>query len=197
MASYKYKYVYLLDIFILGALTVAVTGDPCMPTSAAYFQLPGATTTWTGSESVDGGIQLIDVNGDSLVDLVFGYSDGPDHHSFDCIYLNTQCAWVLQANYTGPDYSCITSSPLAIHVRGVRMRFKGLSVKDFSAEVAEYFELRRADVEVRVGGPSGELQGPTCLMNELAATGFHVILVKTEVYPFVGISSDLLTLRTR
>lgn len=77
---------------------------------------------------------------------------------------------------------------MEIVLRDVGMAFKGLTVKQFVTEVAEYFGLRREDVEVRAGGSSslGRIRGPTYLMEDVAAAdaGFSVVLVKTEVYEY-------------
>ena len=57
-----------------------------------------------------------------------------------------------------------------IDLRGVGMAFKGLTVKQFVAEVIEYFRLSPGDVEVLTGGAKGSLRGPTYRMEDLAAS---------------------------
>lgn len=160
----------------------------CASLSPTAFELPSVfTITQTDPNknwvNMDQGLNLVDVNGDSLIDVVQGYTYDLTNpgSTFICIYLNTGCGWVLQADYKGPVNTCIPSELL---LRNVSMSFAGLTVKAFTAEVAEYFELRRSDVEVRVGGPQGVLQGPTHRMDVIASKGFHVVLSKTEVYAF-------------
>ena len=47
------------------------------------------------------GLELTDVNGDALADLVYSYLDaqsGPNHF-WQCVYLNNQCGWGAYAGH--------------------------------------------------------------------------------------------------
>ena len=93
---------------------------------------------------------------------------------FNCIYINTQCGWVLQANYTGPDNSCLPASSIYMH--GVDISFAGITVKQFALDVMEQFGLAsRAAVVVRLAA-NGHEQGLNRRMDDIAATpgGFTV-----------------------
>jgi hypothetical protein len=94
------------------ATTASAQLAPCPWLSPTTFQLPSVFSYWIQNVNADVGLQITDINGDSLVDLVYGWEDqsGSPYITHMCIYLNTQCGWVLQANYTGPDSSCATSS---------------------------------------------------------------------------------------
>ena len=65
------------------------------------------------------GVQIGDLNGDGLDDLSFAFVDVLDKPGlgWNCVYLNTGCGWVLQANYTGPVVSC--APPSSIVVAGI------------------------------------------------------------------------------
>ena len=156
---------------------------PCPETPPSYFSLPYWTTQWEGPSggNVDGGIQLIDVSGDALVDLVFGYNTGSTN--YNCIYINTQCGWILQANYTGPDNSCLPVT--TIDLRDVAVSFAKRSVKQFALDVAEEFDLgSRSEVTVRLAA-SGQKQGINRMMEDLAATpGGFTVQFGTEVFRF-------------
>lgn len=65
------------------------------------------------------GVQIGDLNGDGLDDMSFAFVDLLDKpgHGWNCVYINTGCGWVLQANYTGPVTSC--APPSSVVVAGV------------------------------------------------------------------------------
>ena len=133
---------------------------------------------------MNGGVQLADVNGDSLVDVVFGYNDmATGSPSFNCIYINTQCGWVLQANYTGLNNSCLPASKIS--VRNIAISFAGLTVKQFVLDVMEQFDLiSRSAVVVRLA-QSGQEQGLNCAMDDLAATpGGFTVHLGSETFGF-------------
>ena len=169
-------------LFAFLALATSTTAS-CPPTPPSSFSLPQWTTQWEGTQgNQDGGIQFIDVSGDSLPDLVFGYSNAISP-PLNCIYINTQCGWVLQANYTGPDNSCLPAS--SIYMRGIDISFAGLTVKQFALDVAEQFGLvSRAAVVVRLAA-NGHEQGLNRRMDDIAATssGFTVH-VGGEIFSF-------------
>ena len=156
------------------AMLLAVGGTPCPQTPPSAFTLPQYTTQWNpGQGNVDGGIQIVDVTGDSLADLVFGFAIDSSE-AFNCVYINTQCGWVLQANYTGPDNACLPAS--SISLRGVDISFAGLTVRQFTLDIVEQFGLAsRAEVVVRLAA-NGHEQGLNRRMDDLAATpgGFRV-----------------------
>ena len=174
----KYARSFLLSILLFST----ALATPCPETPPSYFSLPMWTTLWEGNgQNVDGGIQLIDVSGDALVDLVFGYSSsGID---YNCIYINTQCGWILQANYTGPDNSCLPVT--TIDLRDVAVSFAKRSVKQFALDVAEEFDLgSRSEVTVRLAA-NGQKQGLNRMMEDLAATpGGFTVHFGTEVFRF-------------
>ena len=84
-----------------------------------------------------------------------------------------------------------------IDLRGVGMAFKGLTVKQFVAEVIEYFRLSPGDVEVLTGGAKGSLRGPTYRMEDLAASdsGFQIVIQKVEVYTYTRLPPTPVTAR--
>lgn len=184
-------------ILVMTALCVvadaAGAGVDCSPLPPDAFELPDFLTTVNLANgayyNIQNGIQFVDINGDSLPDVVYGLGQSQGN-SYSCVYLNTGCGWVLQANYTGPVFTCISPTPLAIDLRGIEFPFKALTVKDFVVHVAEFFELSKTSVEVRVGGAQGKRQGPTRAMDELVNVGFHVILSKDEpVYEFAPLKN--------
>lgn len=168
------------------ALAHVAGGTPCPILPPGQYTLPNVFSSYVNPPfNVDEGLQLTDINGDGLVDAVWGWSDGFASVTYQCVYLNTQCGWVLQANYTGPVFSCIAPSPLAVELRGVVFPFKGLTVKAFVAEVAEYFGIRKQDVAVLL---KGRLQGPTRVMDELAGVSFHVAIAQDEEVEFTALA---------
>ena len=178
-----------LSLVAIGGLALA-TAQSCPDISPVSFQLVDYFLQWStthGDCVLERGLQFIDINGDSLPDQLYGTQDlvDPPRPTYRCIYLNTGCAWVPQANYTGPDNSCL--HPMALDIRGVRWSFRGLSVQEFSTEVAEFYGLADADVAITIGGVQGLKQSPRMLMADLAMApeGFHVVLENTEVHVFV------------
>ena len=120
-----------------------------------------------------------------MPDILWGYEDqtgAAPHPVWNCIYLNTGCAWVYQSNFTGHDASCAAAGDVV--VRGVSFSFKGLTVKQFSSELAEFFGLSKAEIQVRSGQ---KLLGPTHHMEDVAASreGLRVVLGKNEVFEYV------------
>lgn len=131
------------------------------------------------------GIELIDVNDDSLPDFAWSFwnnlVDGDLY--IQCIYLNTGCRWVYAPNYTGPDNSCLPQA--AIVLRNVSISFAGLTVKQFAIDVAEQFNLAtRSAVTVRLN-TNGLVQGLNHRMDYLAATpGGFTVQVENEEFSF-------------
>lgn len=83
----------------LATLSIAYATDcPALPPTA--FTLPDVLSVKDSDEHGNGmlvnhGIDFVDVNGDGLSDLVWGYGDtfvGETTH-YACIYLNTACGW--------------------------------------------------------------------------------------------------------
>jgi hypothetical protein len=109
--------------------------------SATTFYLPDPFTEWASAgngnlANMDNGVRMEDLNDDGLVDVLQGYSLS-DVNTI-CIWLNTGCGWVPQANYTGPVSSCLP----AAHViaRGVSFSWTptttvGALVEDVRAEL--------------------------------------------------------------
>ena len=131
-----------INVFELASpfLSLALTGGGGATNDAPYY-FP-----------IDKGVQLVDINGDLLADIVWGYEDqsgAAPHPQWTCIYLNTGCSWVFQSNFSGRDTSCAEADD--IDLRGVSFSFRGLTVAQFAAEVAEYFGLPAAEVRVRSG----------------------------------------------
>lgn len=174
-------------IALLLIVTHRVVAQSCPQISNTSFQLASAFTDWQYNNqyvSLEYGLQVTDINGDSLPDMLWGWSNGagsPTATLYNCVYLNTGCAWVPQAAYTGPDNSCLPT--YALRIRGMRWSFKGLTVKKFVAEIAEHYTLEKGDIAVRV---RGEPQSPTFTMEELASSnaGFDVTIGTSEVYKF-------------
>jgi hypothetical protein len=83
-----------------------------VPWSPTTFYLPDVFTTWAASgngnlANIDIGIRMEDINDDGLVDLLKGFDDSG---IVVCIWLNTGCGWVPQANYTGPITTCLPAA---------------------------------------------------------------------------------------
>ena len=122
------------------------------------------------------GIQFMDINGDSLPDLIQGFQSDMNPSSTSlCVYLNTQCGWVLQANYTGPVSSCQPSSVMTIN--NVDVPFRGMTVGSFRSAVASEFLADAASVQV-IASKSGRVQASFVRMEDIATAeqGFDVIL---------------------
>ena len=178
-------------LLILGwACVVAFTQCPVI--SSTSFELADVFLQWSSANSVSvlqRGVQFIDINGDSLPDQLLGTADLIDRPNYvwQCVYLNTGCAWVPQANYTGPDNSC--AHPTAVNIRGIQWPLKKLTVKQFTTDISDFYGLRRADVTVRVAIAEGrwQQQSPTYRMEELSQSplGFLVVLGPTEAYPYM------------
>ena len=105
---------------LLVGFTAASSVRPCPDMlSPAAFSLPGSdpTTDWSpvlayrnqaDPEGGGSGLSFIDVNGDSLVDLVWSYEldvgGSVDDDLWQCVYLNTQCGWgksIFQVHHSG------------------------------------------------------------------------------------------------
>jgi hypothetical protein len=165
--------------------------NPCPSLPSNSFVLP----SWLSSANMNGanyietddGIQIIDINGDSLPDIVWGMNFEvpnifPTSGFFNCVYLNTQCGWVLQADYNGTDTSCLPGS--SIIVEDVEYNFHGVKVSEFCAAVAA--DHGWSVQEVQVLSAAGVRQGGLNSLDALAAQpgGFRVS-AKGKVYAFL------------
>ena len=92
-----------------------------------------------------------------------------------CVYLNTQCGWVLQANYTGPVTSCLPTTTMTIE--GIDLPFHDMTVGDFRAGVAAEFFVNISAVRI-LAHESGHIQAAFTKMEDLAASahGFDVVI---------------------
>lgn len=65
-----------------------------LSTSSGNYWVPSVAIS-AGQVDGGGGLELADMNGDSLVDLLFSIYDEGSRPSeyFQCVYLNTGCGW--------------------------------------------------------------------------------------------------------
>lgn len=182
---------------LAGGLGLVIVGaTPCPWLSPLSFQLPGVFTQWApdgsgGYTNIDGGIQIIDITGDSLVDLLYGYDDG-SASSYECIYINTQCGWVLQENYTGPVNECMLSRSTkattlptvklaAGHVDVLGVRYPlGVTVGEFSAAVEGDTNSPAGTAQVKTRG-GGIRHSNLSRMDQLADEGGFDVYVRGKV----------------
>jgi hypothetical protein len=157
--------VAVLASIMWGAVLAGNVQAGCVaPPPGIPFAFPASTFTtavtskiisgsWNSGEDVYSGegtgLQLVDLNGDTLVDIFWAYeyddgSAGPT--VVQCIFLNTGCGWVAPSNYTGPETWCMPH--YAIQVRNVEFPFRGMQVNAFKEAVAEEFGLAPSSVEV-------------------------------------------------
>ena len=194
----RYFVVALLAAYI--GLTVEATLQPCPVLPPTSFVLPSPLSTLReiegGMYSFDHGVQLTDINGDSLPDLVWGWENNfdPPNNPNDviwlCVYLNTQCGWVLQANYTGPDTTCLPSNTLT--VRGVEFFWRPAdTVGNFVDDIAAEFGIKES-AAVWLSSTSGSRYARRNMISEAVKNGV-VLYVAGEVVPVAIKSHSLRT----
>lgn len=169
-----------LDVLLSALLLSRVVTSQSLctePWNATAFMLPSTFTTWILDGQTwynsDNGVQFQDINGDGLVDVMRGYStfnNGPEPDVI-CIWLNTGCGWVPQANFTGLLASCL---PTSVVVADVIFNFAGMTVAQFTSDVASELELPHKSV--RVLSEAGLRHSGSTRMDTLAAQpeGFFV-----------------------
>lgn len=185
----------------------------CPPTNATSYVLPGATvdlrgvfllpsfTTVTNDPFGEGpgGMQLGDVNGDGLSDLLISVSfivnnAGQTAGYLSCVYINTGCGWIISSDYTGqspiPDCNAAYNSASTgnMIIRGTAMRVAGLEVHEFVSSILEEFTLPEGSVSVYAGAGHQIRQGRRVLMDRLIASveGFAVSLHRSENYTWAA-----------
>jgi hypothetical protein len=159
--------------------------QPCASLSADTFHLP-MPITWVTRDAqeqivpIPTSIEVVDITGDELADLLFGYVN--TNYAWNCIYINTGCGWVLQDNYTGPVTTCLPNT--TITVRDVAADFRGLSAGAFVDALAA--ELALPSGAVAVKSHDGTRFWRLARMEDLAARpdGFLVVLNEDERYVF-------------
>lgn len=163
----------LVAVFV--TLCTAFATCPELPPTA--FVLPDVLSTVNANwQQFEHGVQFIDINGDSLPDLIQGFqSDMNPSSTSSCVYINTQCGWVLQANYTGPVSSCLPSSVMVI--KNVDVPFRGMTVGSFRSAVASEFLADVASVQV-IASKTGRVQASFMQMEDVATSeqGFDVVI---------------------
>jgi hypothetical protein len=146
---------------------------PALPST--YFQLADVFQEFESpsTPNIDHGLQFEDVNGDGLVDMLYGW-DNSDHdaHPFICIYINTGHSWVLQ-NVSGHGalvMDCAASASLFI--RDTEITFLKQTVGQFRQAVADEFSLSVDNVVVL--SKSGFKQGKSTPLSRLFPAGFEL-----------------------
>lgn len=141
--------------------------------------LPDIFTLWntddgpTSYGNQDRGIQFQDINGDGLVDVMQGFGQVPSTNVM-CIWLNTGCGWVPQANYTGIISSCLPST--LVDVGGIEFDFAGMTVSQFVSDIARELLVKRE--EVTIVSAAGKKQSGSVTMDKLATrSGGFVVSV--------------------
>jgi hypothetical protein len=166
---------------IIVSVAVAWGLTPCPVLSSSSYALPDVFTTWVqgnpGSNQ-DHGIQFQDINGDGLVDMLYGLDNNDDHTIFECVYLNSGFSWALQ-NVSSRDCTATAT----VQVRHVEFSFKKHTVGQFKDSVAADLGLDTKKVIVR--NKRGVQQGSARLMSDLFPSGFVV-----EISPVTGPSSE-------
>lgn len=191
--------IVLLAVYIFP--TVA-TLQPCPVLPPTSFVLPSPLSTLReiegGMYSFDHGVQLTDINGDSLPDLVWGWENNfdpptnPNDETWLCVYLNTQCGWVLQANYTGPDTTCLPSN--TITVRGVEFFWRPAdTVGNIVDDIVAEFGIKDSIDTVWLSSTSGTRYARRNMISEVVKSGMFLHLAG-EVVP-VAINSQSHSLR--
>ena len=105
-------------IFPLAFICLQCDASSCLSLPPTAFTLPDILSAKDSDEHGNGmvvnhGIEFVDVNGDGLADLVWGYGDTfpSETSSYACIYLNTGCGWgkqpVLLPNRRDLDHSLL------------------------------------------------------------------------------------------
>ena len=143
------------------------------------YTLPDVfTERLTSGQDVDHGIQFQDVNGDGLIDMMQGYACDPCPGSpgYNCVYLNTGIAWVLQTGTSHATRDCAADA--ALLVRNTSMTFKKQTVGQLREAVAAEFGLDVASVSVRC--KQGINQGRTKQISDLFPLGFELTIAGGE-----------------
>ena len=143
------------------------------------------------------GLSFLDVNGDSLVDLVWAFFDGYPQEQFyvQCVYLNTGCSWVRARMYASygcshwrsacchgaglvhqlhrPDTSCVPASSLI--VRGIEFEWKDSdtvgSLADRIANELTDFDLNGSGGRHDVSSPTGTTPASTVRVSIASSAG--------------------------
>ena len=152
-------------VFLVGL----AIGTPCPAISNTTFQLADVLVEWEANTNIQHGIEFEDVNGDGLVDMIYGWDDGSNVY-ITCVYLNTGYSWVPQGGEIESSIGCAATT--FIRVRDTRISFKKQSVGQLRQTVAAEFGLRTEDVAVL--GRGGVKFGQTTLVGDLFPKGFEV-----------------------
>ena len=156
-------------IFIMAGMLPLAWSTPCPTISNTTFQLADMLVQWAAGQNIQHGIQFEDVNGDGLVDMIYGWENAG--YAPLCVYINTGYAWVQQN--TSAAFDCATSATLL--VRDTKISFKKHSVKQFREAVAAEFGLAVELIEVR--DRDGFKHGSATSISDFFPSGFELSIV--------------------
>lgn len=157
---------------MLACVTFECSGTACPSLPTTSFSLADVLTERINQDQVfDHGVQFQDVNGDGLVDMLYGYFCDPcNSEDFNCVYLNTGYSWILQNSTLSSAFDC--SANAALLVRDTTIPFKKHTVGQFRNAVAAEFSLDVPLITVRC--KSGLKRGLLTPMSELFPRGFEL-----------------------
>ena len=169
----------LLFELLSTAGVVSATMQPCPFLPPTSFVLPSPFANLReiegGMYEYNYGVQVTDINGDSLPDILWGWEDEFDSggNTWLCVYLNTQCGWVLQANYTGPVSSCMPSN--MITVRDVDFFWYSKdTVGTFMDDIADEFGIKDRSSLWLQSVTTGRRYAKRNLMSDAVSQGLSV-----------------------
>ena len=162
-------------LLVIACVIVECSGTACPSLPTTSFSLADVLTERINVQGqvFDHGIQFQDVNGDGLVDMLYGYFCDPCNlEDFNCVYLNTGYSWILQNATLSAAFDC--SANAALLVRDTTIPFKKHTVGQFRNAVAAEFGLDVSSITVRC--KSGHKRGLLTPMSELFPTGFELTI---------------------
>jgi hypothetical protein len=140
--------------------------------TAMFYNTDGSHSDTWGPGT---GMQVVDLNDDMFPDLIVAFNNANTNGDWggkwyvNCVYMNTQCGWVLSSQYQGPVYTC---QPATFqNIRQIAMHFEGMTVGDFRKSIAEEFALPLSAIRIS-SQRDGLTQGMRVPMSALLTHGF-------------------------